>query len=69
MIDFFEKIVQGFFYAQYPFLHPQYWPYMLATALALVVLAAWLAIKGLRRLFARRAPAAAAPAAPPPQGS
>lgn len=38
MIDFFEKIVQGFFYAQYPFLHPQYWPYMLATALALVVL-------------------------------
>lgn len=39
------------------------------VALALVVLAAWLAIKGLRRLFARRAPAAAAPAAPPPQGS
>jgi hypothetical protein len=36
------------------------------VALALVVFAAWLAIRGLRRLFARRAARAEAPASDAP---
>ena len=33
-----QNLLQALVITQYPFLHPQHWPHMLATALALVVL-------------------------------